>query len=472
MVRLALAQRAAWLRARHVVKTFLSGSNVGVLQVGRVLKAFDGLPFHSDAAEAHEAWLPSAAELEAEGCGLRARLREVPGGESLISQLTDVLSEEMAALSSLEEEDAPSEVRLVEGTDGLQSLVWRGGGEQAREAGGDSFEVSGRRLAWLRRQHAQVVGGRSAEACADEAALIADEPLESLFRKRTFQMLARYDGMGGGSAGSGNHAAVPPEVFEVFEDWAQVPRGACIECFASPLNHRVADDTEAAVKRNPGGKKGSKKQQQLRAQSQPPSPPPASPPPAGPARFFSAFPVTDAPFGSRGSFLAEDSLSSSLLSEGGHTLLLFNPPFFARHMDQIAPRLDRFLETLTEQEDIADQSAAPPPRVTALVVVPAMGERRSYEVPHLVELMTSPFFRAQLTVRAGEHAYCHGLAHKRTHSPSTRHISGFDTSIFLFSNLSDPPARKRNFETLLKKVSAAFRSTSSAARIRISNHMF
>ena len=65
---------------------------------------------------------------------------------------------------------------------------------------------------------------------------------------RVFALLARYEalagpkhtpgGMGGSGGGSGSQAAVPASVIHAFEQWADMPPGSCIECFASPLNHR------------------------------------------------------------------------------------------------------------------------------------------------------------------------------------------------------------------------------------------
>ena len=76
---------------------------------------------------------------------------------------------------------------------------------------------------------------------------------------------------------------------------------------------------------------------------------------------------------------------------GNHTLLLLNPPFFRRHMEAVAPTLERFFSALPATPCGVTPGGAsatglpslPPGRITALVVVPAAAERRSYEVRRL-----------------------------------------------------------------------------------------
>lgn len=162
---------------------------------------------------------------------------------------------------------------------------------------------------------------------------------------------------------------------------------------------------------------------------------------------------------------------------GEHSLLLLNPPFFARHMESIVPTLHRLLgagasappqdASMATESHEAPTSASPFHRVTALVVVPGEGERRPYEVPHLGDLLASPYTRAHTTIPAGEHVYCHGLAHQRTRRIRTRHLSRYDTNVYVLSSHAEPPSRTRNFQNLVHRVSVAFRESSSAYRLQL-----
>ena len=92
------------------------------------------------------------------------------------------------------------------------------------------------------------------------------------FAERVFCLLVRYNALqGGGVHGGGFQAAVPAEVFDVL----LAEFGVCFECFASPLNSRYP-------------------------------------------RFCSAFPDTDGPFGSVGSFFSFEPTEGSFEA---------NPPF-------------------------------------------------------------------------------------------------------------------------------------------------
>ena len=155
---------------------------------------------------------------------------------------------------------------------------------------------------------------------------------------------------------------------------------------------------------------------------------------------------------------------------GAHTLLLLNPPFFARHMEGVLPALERFFTAHATPPGAGAPAASPtgvdtsagdalPPRITALVVVPAAAERRPYEVPHLGALLASPYTRAHATIPAGEHAYCQGLAHRRTRQLRVRVLSKYDTALYVLSSHAEPPTSKRTYRALLDVVQTAFRAT-------------
>ena len=161
-----------------------------------------------------------------------------------------------------------------------------------------------------------------------------------------------------------------------------------------------------------------------------------------------------------------------LASLGGHTLLLLNPPFFARHMEALASSLGEILSasprnTLPADDTLAAQGSAatpsPSPRITALVVVPSMGARQSHEVPHLEAIARSPFLRARATLASGEHSYCQGLAHRRT-SRRWLKSSAFDTDVYVLSSHRQPPSTEQAYQTLLDAVTDAFGQTLRSVR--------
>ena len=284
-MRLALAQHAAWLRVRLRLRELLIQAEVPRHPAGQVLKAFDGLPFNDTRAALGSDWLPSDLSL------LASRLHEADLNERpLLSALTETLHAESAALLALKQAvsegggcTADSEFEVEEPGEGLQYLVWRGGDDAAAsrshqqaeprlasqndafERPSGAFELRESRLNWLRWQHAQVETGSAGPLTT------GTDTMEPTFRQRLFQLLARYDAMGGGTHGAGNQAAVPPEVFEAFEAWARVPRGSCVECFASPLNHRMTGGV-AAHSGGSGPNAPKKKQKMKKAAGRTPSP--------------------------------------------------------------------------------------------------------------------------------------------------------------------------------------------------------
>mmetsp|Transcript_13579 Transcript_13579/g.47302 ORF Transcript_13579/g.47302 Transcript_13579/m.47302 type:complete len:464 (-) Transcript_13579:584-1975(-) len=119
------------------------------------------------------------------------------------------------------------------GLRGMEAFKSRAAGEEVRlerlnkdcwgsSYGGLTYSMTAKRLNWLRKAHAQAKSGKSN------------------FESDLFSMLSRYETMTK-NGGAGNHAAVPPDVFTMFEQWAKQKAGSAVECFASPLNHRLCD---------------------------------------------------------------------------------------------------------------------------------------------------------------------------------------------------------------------------------------
>lgn len=412
-----------------------------------MISTFDRLPF---------TWGKIALEPD-----LLARNEQIGGDDSLCEQLR------RAGMSSAEVQDAfgtlmdrardgveyiqetsahaaqhaspiPKIVRSTK--DGALRVVWR-----------DSvFPLSVARHTFLSKCHDSICHDSSAATAAavDKAAGGSDE---RSFRMRVFALLARYEalagpkhtpgGMGGSGGGSGSQAAVPASVIHAFEQWADMPPGSCIECFASPLNHRNVFEprqyagapwTQANIRELLG----------------------ASP------WYCSAFEDVDAPFGGGVNFFyqpagrleaavsahaqeAESShaltfpcrnhgcgpagvaaagspLASSSHLRQQHQLLLLNPPYSPQPMLRLVPALERIL-------------AAAQVRTTALVVFSSSHK----QLGGLDALDESPYLVGTATLAAGEHAFVHG----RNYAKSSRKVRGeslwtadFDTRLALLSN--------------------------------------
>ena len=216
--RLAAAQRAAWLTLRSKLHPGVEGLSVQATK--RIFTAFDYLPF--DPRERIDAtWLPDEDML---------RSRMVTAGLNVegVARLEAYLQIARAALQPSTAQAQCPDARHIQIVDEgrsqahLHSIVWAD--EASRQAGvRTTFTISKPRLEWLRNVYRSPHPGDATEAA---------------FRASLFRLLARYDGLSGVS-GAGNQAAVPPAVYEAFEDWACAPRGTVIEAFASPLNHRL-----------------------------------------------------------------------------------------------------------------------------------------------------------------------------------------------------------------------------------------
>eukprot|EP00966_Prymnesium_polylepis_P113619 2626952-Prymnesium_polylepis.1 len=149
--------------------------------MGRILKAFDGLPFHADGAMRARAWLPSASDVDHAAAGVLPQIQaaRVADGESILDGLKAALHSETAALqreaasgsSAADGHADGSHFEIRDRGEGLQQLVWRDAGRSPEGRLDGAFELSAQRLEWLRTQHAQME--RRAAPDADDDALEA-----------------------------------------------------------------------------------------------------------------------------------------------------------------------------------------------------------------------------------------------------------------------------------------------------------
>ncbi|KAL3905709.1 MAG: hypothetical protein SGPRY_010821, partial [Prymnesium sp.] len=148
-------------------------ASADVRQLSTSLKAFDALPFHAEAAQHCEMWLPRASDLLCSAWGVKETMAAIPERDTMIERLASLSKAEVDALNELGENhlnQAPSsrEYQIQNAGAGLLSLVWRGDRRGHRSALSHaahstrrqansvySFEVTARRLDWLRNLHAQ-----------------------------------------------------------------------------------------------------------------------------------------------------------------------------------------------------------------------------------------------------------------------------------------------------------------------------
>ncbi|XP_061584075.1 mRNA (2'-O-methyladenosine-N(6)-)-methyltransferase [Cololabis saira] len=168
-----------------------------------------------------------------------------------------------------------------------------------------------------------------------------DDPRFEKFLSRVWCLLKRYQVMFGSGVneGTGLQGALPVPVFEALNRHF----GVSFECFASPLNCYFK-------------------------------------------QFCSAFPDSDAFFGSRGPFLSFNPVSGSFEA---------NPPFCEELMDAM----------VTHFEELLEQSTEP---LSFIIFVP---EWRDPVTPALTRMEASRFLRHQMNVPAYEHEYRSGGQH-------------------------------------------------------------
>ena len=195
-------------------------------------------------------------------------------------------------------------------------------------------------------------------------------------------LLLRYSSLQGGSChGGGMQSALTEDAFDVLHG----RMGAAMECFASPLNCYWG-------------------------------------------RFCSAFPDTDCPFGSVGSFFTFRP------SEGSFEA---NPPFEASVMRRMADHIHGLLDAATGP-------------MSFVVVIPAWEKTEGWRA-----LKESRFLRgAELRVPQKDHGFCEGSQHAQ----ATRYrIATFDSSVFFLQNDAGherwPPSTEVRDELLSAMVS-------------------
>jgi phosphorylated CTD-interacting factor 1 len=183
----------------------------------------------------------------------------------------------------------------------------------------------------------------------------APDRLERVFRLSALRLLLRYESIGC----AGMHAAIGGGVHGVL----RAKLGVRFECCASPLNAFH-----------------------------------------GAAAYCSAFPDTDAIFGSLGSF------STFAPARGA---LELNPPFVPGFIDAAADHALRLLS----------RAAAAGEPLTFVLVLPGWLESLGYAA-----VARSPHTKRQLLVAAVDHGFVDGATHAR---PSSYRQSPFDTCIFV-----------------------------------------
>jgi len=512
--RVCLAQRAAWLRLRDQLRRDSACAVVGAAADQKALaalfKAFDALPYQptetkrteegkQKTAQVPMPWLPT-------GEAVRTALAPCAGGlsASALDSLTHAAAHEASKLRHLVEKRVSSETVSVAAYDGL---LWVGLGTEraflksAQHAAWLSnaakrewrhsqtrFPVTRDRFEWLRRQHALTAAARGNPTGADSILRIGDTPRgrlpvvdDAAFLQDAFNLLARYDGLGGGTGGAGNQAAVPEAVYAAVEAWACAPVGSCAEGFASPLNHRLVFPASAAGALGEAGaseeavRTGSASAEQLggvRAVSRADILKRSG---SAQAWYCSAFADVDEPFGSAGSFLDLKDLEEYWSVVRGHdseaarhALLLLNPPFFASHMEALADTLDRLFAPLATSAAAATCTRGRSDGgrggrggrrdATALVVV------RGGPGSHSTKLRESAWYRGFRELPAGAHGFLHGSSHARAHYAGSLRPCTHASDLHVLSTLASPEAGGGEARAPLPDSAQALRAASSSAR--------
>lgn len=210
-----------------------------------------------------------------------------------------------------------------------------------------------------------------------------------------FCVVARYETFSGNSGGI--QGAVPHYVFDVLEE----SLGVSHECFASPLNCHFPS-------------------------------------------YCSAFPDTDATFGSKGSFFEFTPLSGSFQA---------NPPFVNATM----------LATAKHVEALLVRAAAAGTALLFFLIVPAWTDAYFHQL-----LKGSAFTRAAQTAARKEHEYVDGLQHRVGRSTWGANV---DSTWFVLA--TDAAVRKYDVgPATVEKLTAAFaRTVDSDAPGRVFKHL-
>merc|ERR1711871_44749 len=198
---------------------------------------------------------------------------------------------------------------------------------------------------------------READAATAANSAVSDGEQDArLFHPYLYCCLARYDAL----AGHGYQAALGPHGFTHLLKHMHVS----MECFASPMNCRYG-------------------------------------------RYCSAFPDTDAPFGSVGSFFTFEPHSGSFEA---------NPPFVPELMARAVSRMETLL---------GSPGKGP---LSFVLIIPAWTKIKAYSMAQ-----NSQFRRGSFLLDASNHGFCDGAQHLR--SPASRlRPSSFDTAVIVLQN--------------------------------------
>ena len=181
---------------------------------------------------------------------------------------------------------------------------------------------------------------------------------------RIFSLLLRYNAINGTyTEGAGFQAAIPGACFDALLKHLD----CCMECFASPLNCRYST-------------------------------------------FCSAFPDTDAMFGSVGSFFAETFTPE----EGSFEA---NPPFVDALIYKMAVKMNLLLSQ-------ANKNRKP---LSFVVIIPEWDQTQGWN-----ELNDSKYLRNHIVLQQRDHGYTEGAQHVL--SNSRFRIATFNTSIFVLQS--------------------------------------
>ena len=458
----ALAEGREWRLLRQTLrqscnKHFQHG-NMSTSGIRNVLSTLDRLPFACGTiAPAPEMLAGMDPLIMHSDDSLSEQLRRaglpVSDAQEIIDELTSVarggLGRVAEALLPQEEPSPLPKISRPTSPDGVARVAWRD----------VSFNVTMPKLTFLRKCHEAVrlAGDGDGDGDGDHGADGGEAaPADATFRKQLFALLARYDALAarpnrrGASStqggGAGSQAAVPSPVIHAFETWAGAPPASCVECFASPLNHRdlFASRQHQGVPWTQGD---------IRSLL------------GAPPWYGSAFADVDAPFGGGRSFFDGDrsaapsrQLSYQAPNNGGeqlpssprHRLLLLNPPFSPQPMARLLPSLHAILAASNEV------------RTTALVVVPSSFAQliisSSEEGPHAADaagdhpegltshrvsnyldaLEASPYLLGSASLAAGEYAFVHGRNHEKTSKKKkakgeSLYAADFDTRLAVLS---------------------------------------
>jgi len=435
-----LAQRAAWLRLRDQLRRDSACAVVGAAADQKALaalfKAFDALPYQptetkrteegkQKTAQVPMPWLPT-------GEAVRTALAPCAGGlsASALDSLTHAAAHEASKLRHLVEKRVSSETVSVAAYDGL---LWVGLGTEraflksAQHAAWLSnaakrewrhsqtrFPVTRDRFEWLRRQHALTAAARGNPTGADSILRIGDTPRgrlpvvdDAAFLQDAFNLLARYDGLGGVRAVS--RADILKRSGSA-QAWYCSAFADVDEPFGSAGSFLDLKDLE---------------------------------------EYWSVV---------RG----HDSEAAR------HALLLLNPPFFASHMEALADTLDRLFAPLATSAAAATCTRGRSDGgrggrggrrdATALVVV------RGGPGSHSTKLRESAWYRGFRELPAGAHGFLHGSSHARAHYAGSLRPCTHASDLHVLSTLASPEAGGGEARAPLPDSAQALRAASSSAR--------